>query len=64
MKCPECGSEDWAEQDCPDCDGFGWWIDPNNTDEDVDCERCGGFGTLADQFECVQCGATWDEQKL
>lgn len=47
-ECPECGSQDIVEADCP-CNGL-----------DDDCKICDGYGAMENFHECFDCGEIWE----
>lgn len=36
-----------AEQECPTCEGVGYFPDASDTGDDEECDRCNGNGTVA-----------------
>ena len=59
--CPNCGSDDIADADCPECDGVGTVPGWDNEDEEMDCEYCGGLGFTEGELECLSCGEFFNE---
>lgn len=39
---------------CPDCDGYGWYVNDHGSGETATCDDCGGTGTLPNPTICLQ----------
>lgn len=55
-----CCDADSIDVDCEYCEMSGVAPDLENPGEEIECPCCYGEGHLIDQFECTNCGETFN----